>query len=148
MQLDLLAEFLARVEEREGVIVGLGEEFDAAGGVELMKCVHHFGDILLKLLEGDAGEGVGDAEAAFVHFDGVEERAVGGQIAFMGDFPAYFGVFVVVEVVAVGVKDAVAAESEGLVDLEVKTDGWHLVLAFFTDAGARFSGGGIVAGDC
>jgi hypothetical protein len=61
----------------------------------------------------------------------------------MGDFAADFGVFEVVEVIAVGVKDAVAAKAEGLVDLEVEADGWHVVLAFFTDAGARFSGGAL-----
>ena len=112
------------------MIVGLGEEFDAAGGVELMESVHHFGNVLLELLEGDAGDRVGNAEAAFVHFDGVEESAIGRQIAFMGHFPADFGVFEVVEIVAVGIKDAIAAETEGLMDLEIKTNRWHFSRPF------------------
>ena len=60
-----------------------------------------------------------------MHFDGVEERAVGRQVAFMGHFSGDFGVFEIVEIIAVGVKDAIAAETEGLVDLEIKTERWH-----------------------
>jgi hypothetical protein len=90
-----------------------------------MKSIHHLRHVLLKLLEGNAGDRVGDAEATLVHFDRVEQRAVGRQIAFMGHFPADFGVFEIVKVGAIGIEDAVATETEGLVDLEIKTDGWH-----------------------
>jgi len=40
----------------------------------------------------------------------------------MGDFPADFGVLVIVKIVTIGIKYAVSPESKGLMDLEIKTN--------------------------
>jgi hypothetical protein len=60
-----------------------------------------------------------------MHADRFQQRAIGGEITFVRDLAADFGVFVIVEVMPVGIEDAVSAEPEGLVDLKVKADGSH-----------------------
>jgi hypothetical protein len=72
--------------------------------------------------------------------DRLEEHFVGGQVTFLRDLPHDLGVEMVVEIVAVGVEDAVSPQAKGLVDLEVKTDGSHdesLSCATFGNGGAR-----------
>lgn len=56
---------------------------------------------------------------------GFEEHARGGEVALGGDFAADVGVFEIVEVVSIGVEDAVATEAEGLMHLKVETDRSH-----------------------
>ena len=73
----------------------------------------------------DAEPKYGLCVMGLVHPDRIQQRPIGRQIAFMGHFPAYFGVLVVVKVIAVGVEDAVPPEPVRLVDLEIKTDRSH-----------------------
>jgi hypothetical protein len=49
----------------------------------------------------------------------------------MCDFPHDFGVFVVVEVVAVGVEDTVSAQAKRLVDLEIEANRSHGARPFY-----------------
>ena len=52
--------------------------------------------------------------------------AIGRQIALLRHLAADFGVLVIVEVVAVGVEDAVAAQAKRLVNLEIETNRRHV----------------------
>jgi hypothetical protein len=125
VHVDLLDKLTLGINEGEGVAVGLADELAAAGVGELLEEVDDIGAELLKLFEGDAGDGVGDAEVALVAFDQVEDQFGCWAIALVGDLAGDLAVFEVVEVEMVGIKDRIAAEAEGLVDLKVKDDTCH-----------------------
>jgi hypothetical protein len=118
VRVDLAAELLARVQERERVVVRLAEELDAAGVAQPLKALEHLRRRLADLLQRGAGDRERDAEAALVLADGVEQRLVGGEVAGAGHLATQLGVLRLVEVVTVGVENAIPAEPERLVDLE------------------------------
>src|SRR2546429_253033 len=101
--------------------------------------------ILLELLDRHAGDREGDAEAALVQADGIEQHPVGGEIAALSNLAQDLGVLELVEVVPVRVEHAVAAEAEGLVDLEIKADGRHKTSLFVLSA--AFAAGECKEGD-
>jgi hypothetical protein len=125
VQLDLGAEFFPRVQERQGVVVSLVEEFNAAAVGQLAEAVEDLRRVLSELLQRHAGDRIRDAKPPLVLLDGLQHHAVGRQVALVGHLTHDLGVLVVVEVVAIGVENAVSAQSEGLVHLEVKTNRSH-----------------------
>jgi hypothetical protein len=78
--------------------------------------------MLLELIERDAGDRKRDLEPAFVAADCIEQDSIRGQITFRRDFPQQLGVFVIVEVMTIGVEDRVTPKPQGLMNLEVKAD--------------------------
>ena len=57
--------------------------------------------------------------------DRLQQHAGGGEVALVGHLPHDFRVFLLVEIMLVGVEDAIAAQAIRLMDLEVKTDRSH-----------------------
>ena len=123
--LDLGTEFLSRIEKCQRVVIGFGKKLDAAGGVEFLKGLDDLRRILRELFDGDSGQRVAHAEAALVGLDRIEHDAVGRQVAALSDFSADFGVFQVVEVMPIGIEDAVAAKPQRLMNLKIKANGGH-----------------------
>ncbi len=119
---DLGPEFLARIKERQGVVICFVEKFHASGLVQVVEGFHCFRDILLDLLQGRAGDRIGDAEPPLMNADRFQQRPIGRDIAFVGDLPADFGVFVIVEIVPVGVENAVTPKPKRLMNLKIKAD--------------------------
>ncbi len=107
------------------MIVRFAQELDAAGLVELVETVEDFGGDAGELLEDDAGQGEGHAEAAVALADVVQQHLVSGKVALLGHLFDQFGVLEVVEIVPVGVEDAVAAKAKGLMNLEIEADCGH-----------------------
>src|SRR4051794_31775955 len=60
--------------------------------------------------------------------DRFEQCLGGGQVTLLGDLAKDLGVLELVEVMAVGVEDAIATQPVRLVDLKVKTDGSHALV--------------------
>lgn len=122
VHVDLGVELVLGVEERQGVVVGLGDELAAPGLCELNEEVEDIGGELLPLLDDGAGDGVGDAEVALVLFDEVEDELGCWAVALVGDFFGDLAVGVFVEVEGVRVEDGVGLEAVWLVDLEIEDD--------------------------
>ena len=106
-------------------MIGLGEKLDAAGSREFAEEIEHFGRERLELLERGAADRVRDAELAVVSSDEIEDEAGGGQVALGRHLAADLGVLAVVEIERIGIEDAVAAQPEGLVELEVENNARH-----------------------
>ena len=56
MHAHLIGKFVRISERRERMGVCFGQEFNAAGGSELLQKVNEFGNILLELFEGGTGD--------------------------------------------------------------------------------------------
>jgi len=125
VKLDLVNEFRTGIEGRERVVVRFGQKFDAAGLGEGVQEVERFRGVVFELFKGAARDGQGEAEASLVLLDEVQEEAEGGEVAMLGDAVDDDLVVAIVEVVMGGVEDGVLPEAEGLVDLEIETDGGH-----------------------
>ena len=117
---DLVDEFVSRVEETQAVIVGFGEELDATGLCERVECADDLGAVFVELLEEDAGDAEGNLEPAIVPLDVLEQQAIGGQVALVGDLSAYLRVFELVEIGFGPVEDGVVLEPEGLMHLKIE----------------------------
>src|SRR5580658_7292858 len=90
-----------------------------------MEGFDHLGNDRLELFEGDAGHGKGHAKAAFGAFDGFQKDLIGREIALLRDLSDDFAVFKSIEVVAVGIEDAIAPQTIRLMDLKIETDERH-----------------------
>ena len=85
--------------------------------------------------------GIADAKSAILSTDRIEQSAVRGKVASLGKLAGDFGVLMVVEIMAVGVEDAVSAKLKGLMDLEIKTNRRHaIVLALRSHSSERGCG--------
>ena len=122
VHVDLVIELVLGVEEREGVVVGLGDELAATGLGELDEEIEDIGGELLPLLDDGAGDGVGDAEVALVSFDEIKHELGGRSVALVGDLLGDLAVGVFVEVEGVRVEDRVGLEPVGLMDLKIEDD--------------------------
>src|SRR5947209_12819923 len=91
-----------------------------------MKCVDHFRRMLLELLERRAAHAVADAKPPFVLADHIEHHLVGRQVTFGRYLAQDLAILVFVEVMAVGIEDAVAPQAKGLMNLKVETDRSHI----------------------
>ena len=120
MYLDLGEELVATVEERKRVIVGFGYELHAAGVGQGLERVENLGRPELELLKHASGKRVADAESAFVLPDKVEHQVIGGQIALVGDLPAYLLVLMLIEIAGIAVEDRITPQPEGLMHLKIE----------------------------
>ena len=125
VHVELVAELVLGIEETQRVVVGLGDELDAAGVCELLEEVEDIGGELFPLLDDGACDGVGDAEVALVAFDELEHELGRRAVALVGDLLGDLAVGFFVEVEGVGVKDGVGLQAVWLVDLEVEDDRGH-----------------------
>ena len=57
--------------------------------------------------------------------DRFQQHLVGGEITLAGDLAQNLGVFVIVEVMPVGVEDAVTTQPERLMNLKINADRSH-----------------------
>jgi len=89
------------------------------------EAVERLGRFFLELLERGPRDGIGDAEPPLVLTDGFEQHQIGREVAAVGDLAEDLRVFQIVEVVTVGIKDAVTSQAERLMHLEIKTDRCH-----------------------
>jgi len=124
---DLMLKFLARIEEGQGMGAGFTQKFHAARGGQGLEAVQHFGRVLLKKVQGRAGNGKGQTEGALVAADEPEHKLVGGQIAEARCPQQGFAVAVVVFVQRVlpHVEHGVAAQLIRLVNLKTQAESWH-----------------------
>ena len=141
VEVHLGAKFIGRIEGGEGVVVGLREELDIAGGGEPLEERQDVGGVAFELFEGGAGDGEGDAELARVALDELKEEGGGGTITSIGDAREDAGVGFLVEVGGGRVEDAVTPETVGLMDLKVETDGAHACMVVAKRRGVNGTGG-------
>ena len=120
----LVLELLLGGQGRQRVVVGLAEEFHAAGVGQLAEALDHLGGIAVELLQGGAGDGEGQLELALVLLDSLEQQLVHRQIALLGDAleDRPVGEIVIVMGVLADIEETVKAETGGLMDLEVQAD--------------------------
>ena len=105
--------------------IGFGKELDTARLGKGAEAVEHLGSKTLKLVKGDARDGESDLETRTVALDELEEEGIHGEVS-LGSYlfnNLRIGIIVKVIVRFANVEKAVATETEGLVHLEVKTDG-------------------------
>jgi hypothetical protein len=107
MLIDLGRELIAGIEETQAVVIGLRQEFDAAGSRKSIEGAEDFGRVHFKLFEQDARNAVSDPEPAVVFANQVQDKPVGRQIALVGDLSANLGILAVVKIMGVVVKNGV-----------------------------------------
>jgi hypothetical protein len=90
-----------------------------------LKAGDDFGNVSLELLERRAGDRKCDAKFPFVSADNFQHQLIGGHITMLGDFSADLAVFVVVEIMLIGIEDAVTPQAVRLMNLKVKADRGH-----------------------
>ncbi len=125
MKVDLLGEFVRGVERGKAVVEGFGEEFDLAGLGEGVESVDDFGGMEFELFHRGAGDGEGEAKLSIKFLDQLEQDPIHGEITAFGDGFDEAGVESAVEVRGIAVEDGIFPQSEGLVDLEIKTNRRH-----------------------
>ena len=106
------------------MIIGLCQEFHLAGGGQGLEALDHIRGEALELLQGAAGDGIGNLELAFVLFDELQHELVHREVALLGDAAqdgAVGKVVVIVRILA-DIEKAVQAEPGGLMDLEIQAD--------------------------
>jgi hypothetical protein len=123
MLVDLLAQLRGREEEREGVVVRLGQERDPAGSTDRAQPFEDVGGSETRLLDERAGDREAEPELR-VMLEHAEEAVEGGPIAALGDPPEDVEVPVEVEVGTPRAQVEVTepGESPRLVEVEVEDD--------------------------
>src|SRR5260370_795789 len=101
------------------------QKLHASRLVELMERVDHLRSMLLQLLQRRAAHAVAHPEAPLVLTDHIEHRPICRQVALGRYLPQDLAVLVFVEVMPIGIEDAVTPQAEWLMDLEIKTDRSH-----------------------
>lgn len=104
------------------MVVGLGDELNAAGGGELFEEIEDIGRKLFPLLDDGACDGVGDSEVAFVAFDEIEHELCRRAITLVGNFLGDLRIGFFMKVEGVRMEDGVGLETVRLMDLEVEDD--------------------------
>jgi hypothetical protein len=120
-------EFNLRKREGQGVVVGFIEEFHATGVGQVLKEFQDGGLVPGELFEGDSGNGEGDLEPAPMMADLLQQDIGGGQVARLGDPLKDGAIFflIFIRVFPADIEEGIMAEADGLVDLEITTDGGH-----------------------
>ena len=75
---NLVTEFTLRSQGGQGVIVRLGQELHLAGGGQGTEAVNHLRGKALELVQGAAGDGIGNLEFTLVLLDEVQHELVHG----------------------------------------------------------------------
>ena len=105
--------------------VGFGKELDTARLGKGAEAVEHLGCKTLELVKGDARDGESDLETRTVALNELEKESIHGEIALGSYLFNNLRIRIIVKVVVrfANVEKAVTAETERLMNLEVKTDG-------------------------
>ena len=122
---NLLLELAAAEQEAERVMAGLGDELAAARVGKLLEQVDHVRRPLLELLQRHAADRVAHAEAALMAADQIQDLDRGRPVALVRHLAQDALVGRRVEVERIGVEHRVAAQSKGLMHLEVEADCGH-----------------------
>ena len=128
VSLDLGHKLVGVVERRQAVGIGLAQELDAAGSGQFLHRVDELGYILFQLLQRGAADGEGHFELLAVFLDHVEQHLVGGQIRPLCDArdDVIVGKVIIVVVVVADVEETVMFQAERLMNLEIKTNRFHI----------------------
>jgi len=120
----LIQKLVGIVERGETVIVSLTQKFHAASVREGFEGIEGLGTVQLELLDGCAGDGIGDAKAALMLLYQVQKQLVGGQIALGGNFAHDLGIEAFVkEIGAIAdIEYVEVSEAVRLMDLEIEND--------------------------
>ena len=106
------------------MIIGFGQEFHLAGFRQGLEAGNHLRAEALELLQGAAGDGIGDLELALVLIDKLQHLLVHGQVALLR-YAAQDGavgkVIVIVGILA-DIEKSVQAEPGGLMDLKIQAN--------------------------
>ena len=121
---DLVTELRLAGEGGQGAVVGLAQEFHLAGFRQGLETGDHFRSEALELLQGAAGDGIGDLEFALALPDQVQHELVHGQVTLLGDAAedGPVGKVIVIMGVFADIEKSVQAEPGGLMDLEIQAD--------------------------
>ncbi len=125
MLVDLLDEFITRVQETEAVIISFGQELYASCFRQGVECAHHFRRETLKLLQQQAGNTIGYPKSAIKSAYRLQKQPVSRKIAFVRYLPADQAVLIVIKILVVFVKYGVVPQSHGLMHLKVETHRRH-----------------------
>ncbi len=100
-----------------------------------LKAFKYLGRIKLELLHGHTGDGESDLELLLVLMDQLQHQFIGRQVTLLCHFPenGFIGVIIVIVMIISNIKKTVPSEPERLVDLEIQTDGSHMVTLRFTE---------------
>ena len=129
VQTDLLPELVRRVEEGQGMVVGLGKQFHTAGGHQFTVALDDFRGIGLELVQRRAGDGEAHLELSLMAPDEPEQQGVHGKIAFACHLEQDTAIGVLVFIPGVGpdIEEGVVAQTVGLVYLKIEADGGHAI---------------------
>jgi len=110
------------------MVVCFVEEFDASRVGKPLETVQDIHPVLFKLIDDGTRDGIGNPEISPVPPDQIQHDPVGGEITFFGDFMEDLTVFffVLVIMVMIDIEKSIVPQSTGLMDLEIKTDTWHI----------------------
>ena len=109
VHLHLGHEFLGIRKRAERVCIGLGQEFNAAGGSEFFQQVDELGHVELELFQGSAGDGECATEVGILLYH-AQQAFCGGNITavgYAGD-DVVVGEIIIVVVVIADVEEAIA----------------------------------------
>ena len=95
------------IQKSQTVVISFAEKFHAAGVGQLLERGQYLRRKLFELLKQYAGDAIGYLEFSLVFADKLKHQFIRGKVAFVGDFPAYFGVLIIVEVVIAAVKNVI-----------------------------------------
>lgn len=123
MQLDLFAQLGGRDEERERMVVRLGEQRDATGPVQRPQSVDDVGGGEASLLEKRSGDRKAESELGKL-VEGAMKPVEGRSVRSLGDSPEDREVSVNVKVGPAGteVEEPESSETPGLVEMEIEND--------------------------
>ena len=74
----LVAELAFAGQGSQGMVVGFGQEFHLAGGGQGTEAVNYLRGKALELVQGAAGDGVGNLELTLVLLDEIQHELVHG----------------------------------------------------------------------
>src|SRR5262249_12342151 len=121
----LLGELLARIQERERMVVGLPDELATPGVRQPLEQIQHVRAELAELLQQHARHRVRDPEPPLVPAHQVEDQARRGAVALVRDLEADLAVLIRVEVEVRRIEDRVPLQAAGLMDLKIEDDAAH-----------------------
>ena len=103
----LLYKFSLGIQKSQTVVISFAEKFHAAGVGQLLECGQYLRRKLFELLKQNAGDAIGYFKLSPVFADKLQHQFICGEVAFVGDFPAYFGILIIVQVVIAAVKNGI-----------------------------------------
>ena len=120
----LVAELGFGAQRSQGVVIGFGQELDAAGGGQRLEAVENLRAEALELVQGGAGNGIGNLEFALMFLDEFQHELVHREIALLRDTACNraVGEVIIVMGILADIEKSVQAQPHGLMDLEIQTD--------------------------